>query len=125
MVKPPLENTRTYQTYLEEKERILGDLHEKAHMIREAFKEMEGVECFGETGALYLFPRLNVLPKGTTDFDYCLALLEETGICTVNGSGFGQKPGTQHLRIAFLPPKELLEEVLPAWITFHKQYLAG
>ena len=125
MVRPPLENTRTYQVYIEEKQRILNDLHEKALMIREAFKEMEGVECFGETGALYLFPRLGVLPEGTTDFDYCMALLEETGLCTVNGSGFGQKPGTQHLRIAFLPPKELLEEVLPAWIEFHNRYIAA
>ena len=86
---------------------------------------MDGVECFGEIGALYLFPRLGVLPEGTTDFDYCMALLEETGLVTVNGSGFGQKPGTQHLRIAFLPPKELLQEVLPEWIKFHNRYLKG
>ncbi len=125
MVKPPLENTRTYQTYLEEKQRVLNDLHEKALMIREAFKEMKGMECYGETGALYLFPRLGVLPEGTTDYDYCMALLEETGLCTVNGSGFGQKPGTQHLRIAFLPSKELLEQVLPSWIEFHNRYVAG
>ncbi len=125
MVKPPSENNRTYQTYIREKETILKDLHEKALMVREAFKEMEGVECFGETGALYLFPRLGVLPGGTTDFDYCMALLEETGLCTVNGSGFGQKPGTQHLRIAFLPPKDLLKQVLPKWIQFHNRYVKG
>lgn len=125
MVKPPVEDGRTYQTYLKEKEKVLKELHDKALMIREAFSKMEGMECFGETGALYLFPRLGVLPEGTTDFDYCMALLEETGLCTVNGSGFGQEPGTQHLRIAFLPPKELLEQVLPAWIKFHNRYVAG
>lgn len=125
MVKPPTGDGRTYQTYIEEKEKVLNDLHEKALMIREAFNEMEGMECFGETGALYLFPRLGVLPEGTNDFDYCMALLEETGLCTVNGSGFGQKPGTQHLRIAFLPPKELLEQVLPEWIEFHNRYVAS
>jgi aspartate/methionine/tyrosine aminotransferase len=43
----------------------------------------------------------------------------------VNGSGFGQKPGTQHLRIAFLPPREMLEEVLPRWIEFHNRYVKG
>jgi aspartate/methionine/tyrosine aminotransferase len=124
MVKPPTENSTTYQRYIEEKNKILSDLHEKAVMIREAFSEMEGMECFGETGALYLFPRLNVLPEGTTDFDYCMTLLEKTGLCTVNGSGFGQKEGTHHLRIAFLPPKELLEQVLPEWIKFHNQYVS-
>jgi aspartate/methionine/tyrosine aminotransferase len=92
-------------------------------MIRESFDEMNGMESFGRIGALYHFPRLNGLPDGTTDFDYCLALLEATGLVTVNGSGFGQKPGTQHLRIAFLPPKEMLEEVLPEWIKFHNGYV--
>ena len=83
----------------------------------------DGVECFGKTGAMYLFPRLGKLPAGTTDFDYCMSLLEETGLCTVNGSGFGQRAGTSHLRIAFLPPKELLAEVLPQWIEFHNHYV--
>ena len=92
-------------------------------MVREAFKEMEGVECFGRIGALYLFPRLNRLPPGKTDFDYCMSLLEETGLCTVNGSGFGQREGTSHLRFAFLPPKKMLEEVLPRWIDFHGAYV--
>jgi len=29
---------------------------------------------------------------------YCCQLLEETGICVVPGSGFGQKDGTYHFR---------------------------
>jgi aspartate/methionine/tyrosine aminotransferase len=52
-----------------------------------------------------------------------MSLLESTGICTVDGGGFGQREGTQHLRIAFLPSKELLTEVLPLWITFHNEYV--
>ena len=72
---------------------------------------------------MYLFPRLNKLPAGTTDFDYCMNLLEATGLCTVNGSGFGQREGTWHLRIAFLPPKEVLERVLPRWVKFHNEYV--
>jgi aspartate/methionine/tyrosine aminotransferase len=72
---------------------------------------------------MYLFPRLNKIPKGTTDFDYCMNLLETTGLCTVNGSGFGQREGTHHLRIAFLPPKDLLQKVLPEWIKFHNEYV--
>ncbi|MCD6400738.1 MAG: aminotransferase class I/II-fold pyridoxal phosphate-dependent enzyme [Anaerolineales bacterium] len=124
MVNQPQEGSEAYPQFIQEKNKILSDLADKATMIREAFTHMEGVECFGGTGALYLFPRLNKLPKGTTDFDYCMALLEDTGICTVNGSGFGQKEGTHHLRIAFLPPKELLAQVLPRWIEFHNKYVA-
>ena len=80
---------------------------------------MDGVECFGRTGVMYIFPRLGQLPEGKTDFDYCMALLEETGLVTVNGAGFGQAPDTHHLRIAFLPPFELIEEVMPEWVAFH------
>lgn len=123
MVNPPEPGSAPYAQFVAEKEAILKELYEKATMIREAFKEMDSVECFGRTGALYLFPRLNKLPAGTTDFDYCWNLLEKTGLTTVNGSGFGQKEGTHHLRIAFLPPKDLLETVLPKWIQFHNEYV--
>jgi len=123
MVTLPEEGSGSYQQFAIEKNRILSDLKYKATMIRESFTQMEGVECFGETGAMYLFPRLNKLPAGKTDFDYCMALLEKTGLCTVNGAGFGQKAGTNHLRIAFLPPQELLAQVLPEWIEFHNTYV--
>ncbi|MBI4880527.1 MAG: aminotransferase class I/II-fold pyridoxal phosphate-dependent enzyme [Planctomycetes bacterium] len=122
MVNPPQRGSEPYDLFVAEREGILADLHAKATMIRDAFREMQGVKCFGKVGAMYLFPRLS-LPPGTSDFDYCMALLEKTGLCTVNGSGFGQKEGTQHLRIAFLPPKDLLAEVLPAWVAFHNDYV--
>lgn len=32
---------------------------------------------------------------------YCMKLLEETGICVVPGSGFGQREGTYHFRYSF------------------------
>ena len=38
--------------------------------------------------------------KQTPDAFYCYTLLEETGICVVPGSGFGQQPGTFHFRSA-------------------------
>jgi aspartate/methionine/tyrosine aminotransferase len=123
MVTPPREGSPSYPQFIREKEKVLKDLEAKAIMTKAAFAQMEGVECFGEIGAMYLFPRLNKLPAGTNDFDYCLALLESTGLCTVNGGGFGQKQGTDHLRIAFLPPQELLAQVLPKWIEFHNDYV--
>jgi aspartate/methionine/tyrosine aminotransferase len=52
-----------------------------------------------------------------------MALLEKTGLSTVNGGGFGQKKGTQHMRIAFIPPINLLQNVLPRWIEFHNQFV--
>ncbi len=124
MVSPPQEGSQPYEQFAQEKETILKDLYDKATMIAKAFERMEGVKCFGRIGAMYLFPRLEKLPEKSTDFDYCMELLGATGICTVNGAGFGQKEGTSHLRIAFLPPKNVLEEVLPQWIEFHNNYVS-
>ena len=123
LVSPPPENAEPYRRFTNERRKILDDLHDKAVMIRAGFDRMDGVSCFGRTGAMYLFPRLDRLPEGTNDFDYCIRLLERTGLVTVNGEGFGQKPGTSHLRIAFLPPRDVIEEVLPAWIEFHNAYV--
>ncbi len=123
MVNPPPENSTAGTLHKTEVEAILKELHKKAIIIKNSFKDMEGVKCFGDVGAMYLFPMLEVLPENTTDFDYCMALLEATGLTTVNGSGFGQKEGTHHLRIAFLPPKPMLEEVLPKWMDFHGNYI--
>jgi alanine transaminase len=125
MVRLPTLDEDIQRRIEDQKQRILQDLHDKAVMIRDAFAEMDGVECYGESGALYLFPRLVTLPVGTTDLDYCMALLEETGLCTVNGSGFGQRENTHHLRIAFLPPVEVLARVLPEWVAFHNAYVRG
>ena len=123
LVNPPPENAEPYRRFTNERRTILEDLHDKAVMIRSGFDQMEGVSCFGRTGAMYLFPRLDRLPEGTNDFDYCIELLERTGLVTVNGEGFGQRPSTSHLRIAFLPPREVIEEVLPKWIAFHNAYV--
>jgi aspartate/methionine/tyrosine aminotransferase len=123
MVTPPPEGSAVYNRLMAEKKQILDDLYEKAMTIKQAFTRMDGMRCYGRIGALYLFPRMEKLPAGTTDYEYCMRLLEETGICTVNGQGFGQRPGTHHLRIAFLPPKAMLEKVLPEWIDFHNRYV--
>lgn len=36
------------------------------------------------------------------DMFYCMTLLEETGICLVPGSGFGQKDDTYHFRFVIV-----------------------
>lgn len=55
----------------------------------------------------------------TPDEFYCHELLDATGICTVPGSGFGQKKGTYHLRTTFLAPGI---EWINKWEKFHKHF---
>jgi aspartate/methionine/tyrosine aminotransferase len=72
---------------------------------------------------MYAFPQLT-LPPGVSDVEYCMALLEETGICVVDGSGFGQAPGTWHLRTTILPPLEQIEELVRRLGAFHAAFTA-
>jgi alanine transaminase len=57
------------------------------------------------------------------EFNYCLELLEETGICVVPGSGFGQKPHTYHFRMTILPPVDEIKELVKKLKDFHLNYL--
>ncbi len=45
------------------------------------------------------------------DMLYCLRLLEETGICVVPGSGFGQKDGTYHFRYSMIKQIHILFDI--------------
>ena len=61
------------------------------------------------------------------DAMYCLAMVEETGIMTVPGSGFGQVDGTYHFRMTNLvsPTADMIEtlELLKTFNTaFHAKY---
>ena len=60
-----------------------------------------GVSCVEPRAAFYALPSVT-LPPGKSDEDYVLALLRETGILTVHGSGFGMRPEDGFLRIVFL-----------------------
>jgi aspartate/methionine/tyrosine aminotransferase len=51
-----------------------------------------------------------------------MSLLEETGICVVPGSGFGQNPGTCHFRTTILPPTEQMRQVVEKLAAFHGNY---
>ncbi len=67
-----------------------------------------GWSCTPPRAAFYAFPRFEL---GTlADTDLVRDMLLEHGVVLVHGSGFGQRPGSQHVRIVFLPPEELLDE---------------
>src|SRR4029079_8884378 len=82
-------------------------LAERAHLTTEMLNAIPGVSCVEPRAAFYALPSVS-LPPGKSDEDYVLALLRETGILTVHGSGFGMRPEDGFLRIVFLAdPREL------------------
>lgn len=78
---------------------------------------------------MYLFPKLEFPPAAikaaaeayrSSDEFYCRRLLEATGICVVPGTGFGQRPGTVHLRTTFLAPGV---NWIQRWTKFHEDFM--
>ena len=97
---------------------------------------MHNISCNKIEGAMYAFPSIKMSPKAIAmadelgvqpDFMYCMDMLNETGIMTVPGSGFGQKEGTHHFRITNLvsPTKEMqkcLDSLHKFNDSFHEKY---
>nr|CAD7589579.1 unnamed protein product [Timema genevievae] len=107
VVNPPQPGEPSYERYKAEKEGVLKSLAERAKMVADSFNSFEGFSCNTVQGAMYAFPQLKMPEKAIKkaeslnqqpDVFYAFQLLEQTGICVVPGSGFGQKPGTYHFR---------------------------
>jgi len=88
-------------------EAAIQKLTRRRDMTVEMLNDIEGISCVKPSGAFYAFPRLN---DDWDDYKFVTGLIEETGVVTVPGSGFGQYPGTSHFRIVYLPQDEILEK---------------
>ena len=121
MVRPPKPGTPSGELFAKERSAILDSLKERALLLAAGLNRVEGIRCNAVAGAMYAFPEIK-LPPGKTDAEYCMALLLETGICVVPGSGFGQLPGTAHFRTTILPPTAKLEQMVERLARFHAAY---
>lgn len=131
LVSPPAEGAPSYQTYKEEAAAIHDGMRQRSAYMATRFNALAGVSCQPADGAMYLFPALELPPKARDaarkagkepDVFYALALLDATGICTVAGSGFGQKDGTHHLRVTCLAPGA--EDMMDKIQKFHEDFMA-
>ncbi|MCE1228200.1 MAG: aminotransferase class I/II-fold pyridoxal phosphate-dependent enzyme [Firmicutes bacterium] len=121
MVRPPKPGEPSHDLYVQERDGILNEMKKRAVILAEGLNQVPGVQCNVVAGAMYAFPRIQI-PEGRTDAEYCLSLLEATGICVVPGTGFGQVPGTAHFRTTILPPTHQMREVVERFKTFHVNY---
>lgn len=121
LVKPPVKGSESHDLYVRERDGILDELKTRATLLAEGLNSIPGIRCNAVAGAMYAFPRISI-PKGLSDEEYCMTLLEETGICVVPGSGFGQEQGTAHFRTTILPPTQKIKEVVRLIAEFHGRY---
>ena len=97
-------------------------LAERARITTESLNAIPGMSCVSPRAAFYAMPAVS-LPPGRTDEDYVLALLRETGILCVYGSGFGVAPERGTFRIVFLSNPKELESIYADIGAFTRDYL--
>jgi aspartate/methionine/tyrosine aminotransferase len=124
MVTPPPEGGPSRARWEAERREIFETLARRARLVEEGLNAVPGIRCNRVAGAMYAFPSIT-LPTGMTDEAYCLRLLEETGICVVPGTGFGQATGTWHFRTTILPPIDQIEAVVKRIGAFHLKVSGG
>ncbi|CAA7395590.1 unnamed protein product [Spirodela intermedia] len=133
VMNPPQEGDESFESYVDEKDGILLSLARRAKTLEEAFNSLEGVTCNRAEGAMYLFPRLHLphkaieaakAAKTAPDALYARRLLDATGIVVVPGSGFGQVPGTWHIRCTILPQEDKIPAIVSRLKEFHEAFMA-
>jgi alanine-synthesizing transaminase len=97
-------------------------LRERAQLTTERLNAIPGMRCVAPRAAFYAMPSIS-LPAGRTDEDFVLALLRETGILCVYGSGFGTPPEAGFFRIVFLASAAELSSIYDDMAAFTRKYL--
>jgi len=130
MVKPPIPGDESYEQFEEECSGIFEGLKDRSQKLVEGLNSIPGFSCAPAQGAMYAFPKISIPEKAiqkavelktSPDNLYAMSLLEETGICVVPASGFGQKKGRVGFRTTFLHPDTL--KAIDLFAKHHKKFV--
>jgi alanine-synthesizing transaminase len=97
-------------------------LADRARVTTDLLNGIPGMRVVEPRAAFYALPSI-ALPPGRTDEDFVLALLRETGILCVHGSGFGMSPDEGFFRIVFLAEPDQLRAIYADIGAFAREYL--
>jgi len=103
-----LESLRGPQGYISE---FVSELKKRRDLVIKRLNSMPGLSCPNPKGAFYAFPKIEDNRFGT-DKEFVQKLLESKGVLTVHGSGFGEKYGSGHFRLVYLPSLEVLDSAM-------------
>jgi alanine-synthesizing transaminase len=104
------------QNHLEE---VRRKLRSRRDLTIDWCRSTPRVSCVTPRGAFYAFPRLHI--EGS-DEDFVKRLLVERQVLVVHGSGFGEREGTRHFRIVFLPDEATLCRAYQALRAFIEEH---
>ncbi len=115
-IKPALEGPQDHIPAM------LGKLRRRAQITVDWAKRTPRVSLVAPKGAFYAHPSLDI-PED--DLTFVTDLLKQKHVLVVHGSGFGQKPGTRHMRIVFLPPEDVLRAAYEKITDFMQERYKG
>ena len=104
-IKAALDGPQDHLIEVKRKLRVRRDLTTKW------CSETPRVSCVPPRGAFYAYPSIDI-PEG--DDVFVAELIRQKYVMVVHGSGFGQRPGTKHFRIVFLPDEKTLTSAYTA-----------
>ena len=103
-----LESLRGSQDYIST---FVSEIKKHRDLVVKRLNEMPGLSCSNPKGSFYAFPKIEDNKFGT-DKEFVTKLLESKGVLTVHGSGFGEKYGSGHFRLVYLPSLDILDSAM-------------
>lgn len=103
---------------------FVRELATRASLTVDRLNAIPGIRCVAPRAAFYAMPKVD-LPPGVTDEEYVLALLRETGILCVYGSGFGLPADQGFFRVVFLAQPDVLSAIYDDIASFTTRFLAA
>jgi aspartate/methionine/tyrosine aminotransferase len=132
LCNPPKAGDPSYELFEKERSDEFASLQRRAKLVSEAFNSLPNMSVVPTAAAMYAFPEVHMPPGAVAaaeaagkkpDVFYCLQLLEEAGICTIPGSGFGQAAGSNHFRTTILPREEVMSGFVDKFKQFHNNFM--
>jgi len=100
---------RESDEYLKE---VLIRLRQRRDLVFKRLNEIQGISAAKPEGAFYIFPKIELTNRWSTDEAFVMELLHETGVLVVHGSGFDPIYGANHFRLVFLAPPSTLNSAM-------------
>lgn len=97
---------------------VISRLETRRQITMDKLATIEGIRLIQPEGAFYAFPSIDV----QDDAHFCAELIKETGVVVVPGTGFGQRPGSNHFRIVILPPEDVMSVAFSLIKEFYSIY---
>ena len=96
------------QTHIAE---MVSKLRRRRDFVVKRIRDIPRLSATLPSGAFYVFPKIDLQgTRWSSDIQFVMELVKETGVLVVYGSGFDATYGRGHFRSVFLPDESVLSE---------------